>query len=511
MSSSHCLYSARTTSGVKLRLNDPSCVVTTTVGGLRLPVRSAAHLRRLERENGRVVLRRYDRESGATEEFTSHQLSDAAAPGSTAVERRLGRPAAEAYAAVAERGAARDVASALAEAVASAPDQRAAAEAVDLAARLMEGGANRNARHLRSVVQAGGAATLAHELSVLFRHPDDDRPAAGVTVRDVKSARVAAGIVHRAREAARSLRPIPASSNLSLLLARELVDRHRNAGKVAWVGPPYEEDDLHMSGFKLHIYCEGSDDVVSAIERLAPLLNEEQIACKFASSHFAGSDDPQARKGVTIYLPCRADAAEVSANVVAAMAGWRHSEPPGDDLALGNGVGLRFELGLDLGRDVDRTTYSYLYQPAVRPSAESGGVSSAAQDVAVAAVRKLVYDRAPDPGLLAEHLVRSGVPRDNFGRAARKAQHRFAAAVELADAGVEARDVPVSLYDSADRGAVKAFVAARTSRPGSAGDRPVIIPAVDRPHVGQVAASAGDRPVIIPSVDRPVRKPDGRG
>ena len=128
-----------------------------------------------------------------------------------------------------------------------------------------------------------------------------------------------------------------------------------------------------ISGHKVHISSESTDEIKEVLQRLLPILDaDEAMTFKLATEDFftrTAGDHAQKGKGVTIYLPRVQTVEEDIAKIVGAMEGWKGSgrSIEGDEM-LANGVGRRYELRepitqeIDMKNDADR--YARLYVPA---------------------------------------------------------------------------------------------------------------------------------------------------
>jgi DNA polymerase III epsilon subunit-like protein len=130
-----------------------------------------------------------------------------------------------------------------------------------------------------------------------------------------------------------------------------------------------------LSGHKLHISTESSEEVREALARILPILEADKaMGFKLGTEAFfkyTQYDHPQKGKGVTIYLPRVATLDDDIDKIVQAMAGWRGKDRGIDgDTMIGNGVGRRYELRepieteLDMGSVNDAKRYRKLYIPS---------------------------------------------------------------------------------------------------------------------------------------------------
>lgn len=372
-----------------------------------MKLRQAGQLRQLEAKFGRVGIEVLDGSGSVQARTVSHQRSNASTSGSNQIEQRLGRAAALAHQVAFGFGVAAGQAARLAAAVASSQDPDAAAAAILAAAPLIGGGSNRWARQLASAVRTDPTA-LASALSRLHHDSADSRkglhtggPPAGLVPRDLRSAMLSSEIV-AAAAASTVLPAVSADENqLSQVRARHLT---RFAGPGNWAESPRLGEES-MSGFKLHVYCADAFDIREALDRLAPTLVARNLEFKTPTARFAATDHPQARKGVTVYFPFREHAAADVGAVVAALGQWHYQTPPGDDLFLAPGVGLRFDLASDPGCDVSRDQYMALYSSA---SYQLDPHRRAAVDAGLATFRAACDDLRPPVGRLAELLPSDG-------------------------------------------------------------------------------------------------------
>lgn len=442
---SYCLFSMYTTTGKKLRLDNEKRPAYALIPSgdadsepLRVHVRKASQMRRLEEDYGRVSIEVVDEETGDVERFISNQLNTAHTPGIHQAEKEYGRQAGESFRLLAAQYASPDAAMKVAHAVSTSTDPDAALHAATLASKLIGGGANRWARHLAGPLRSD-PQKLADELSVLFTDPAHDTPAGGITVRNLESARFAAGLVAAGRQGATRPSVTPLSS-AAWQQADEITAAHHRS-EHPWVFSSSTNDpDIITSGYKLHIYCVDSSDVRSAIRRVAGVVTEHNLKFKVASSSYASSPHDQARKGVTIYLPDRDTAGDIAAEVVSEMNGWINADKtPVGDIGLGNGVGLRYELGLDVGCNVDRKTYDNLYKSV---SSAYDHHSREHLEEAVAGLQRLCYDLKPEPELLAQHLSQLDLKGETFELSAVRRPDQIVRAIRLATAGVNEQVSP---------------------------------------------------------------------
>lgn len=120
-----------------------------------------------------------------------------------------------------------------------------------------------------------------------------------------------------------------------------------------------------LSGTKVHLYCRTTADVVAALRRVEPAIDRYELDYKLASARTL----VRSAKGVTLYLPRRAEVAQALACVRGAMVGWHVDGEIFGDTAHGDGVHTCFELAFDPGHDVDPLEYELLYVPAPQPPA----------------------------------------------------------------------------------------------------------------------------------------------
>lgn len=370
-----CWYSAKTRDGSKLALNDKNTPVMGYVGNLRQRIKNPEQLRKLEEAHGRIWLEQIDAATGEVlYKNYSAQSTNAKTAGDTPYQQKYGSVVADAADRLASRGLGRALAEELMAAVATSADPRTAAALVNHAATLAGGAPQRWARQIRDLM---GDAT-PQQLRAIERRvglaapqqgPDGAVRAGGVVPRDLWAAESAGRIVEGLRFPDTAPVTTPWLNAPSPKEAQAIVDEMTYNGRratVPWLQSPAARSAT-MSGFKVHIYCEDFDDVNEALDRVGTTLVSRGLVFKIATQWLTEKEtDPesQCRKGITVYLPERAVAATDAAAISAALGTWHHDRAPGDDLVTAPGVGLRYELLVDDGTDIDRAAYEKLYKPS---------------------------------------------------------------------------------------------------------------------------------------------------
>lgn len=186
-----------------------------------------------------------------------------------------------------------------------------------------------------------------------------------------------------------------------------------------------------FSGHKLHIYCTDIGDVLSAYQRLIFDVEDRGWGMKLATQRFfdaTAHGHKQAHKGVTIYLPRRAEVEDEIDWVVRLMEGWPVDGRIQGDTPKGNGVHHRFELDYDPEVDVDYDEYLRLYKPA---KIAGVGTVTLYHGTNVIAAHRISYEglKALDAHEFANQIEKEfGLPRDSvwnhplneFSRSARQ-------------------------------------------------------------------------------------------
>ena len=139
-----------------------------------------------------------------------------------------------------------------------------------------------------------------------------------------------------------------------------------------------------LSGWKLHIYCEDTADVMMAMSRLRTVLDADPaMSCKVATKKFfeLAKGTKQQGKGVTLYLPRVSTVEDDIDWVVRNMAGWpsRLSGPIQGDVACGNGVWKRYELSEPISSEIDISDMDEYHRMYVSASSPTMSASSFAK------------------------------------------------------------------------------------------------------------------------------------
>jgi len=392
-----CNDSIETRAG-KIDLTNSAYVVVAHLAGLEVPIRSARHLRLLEGTHGRLTITTKDITGDTLLTTISSQATNSATAGVTALEKMFGSAAASAAVSFTAIDPAQ-----LARRIASSPDPGSAAAAVSLAAslRAKAGTHSHWTRQLSNALNPASASYMnpADLESALSLIATPTGPVGGLVPRDLNSAMFASSLV---RASHRFTAPPPAtqaSEHMKSLVLDQALDAR------FWSPSPADIDRLsdQFSGYKLHVYCEDFDEVTAAYTALAPTLHARGLAHKIASRHLAdaaqGDALSQARKGVTVYLP-EASVAVDDISASASALGHRASlRAPGDDIHLGSGLGLRYELVVDTPVDVSFGSYSTLYKPASSRQVFDDAVTTAASSI-----RSITDQARVDPEQLAGWL-----------------------------------------------------------------------------------------------------------
>lgn len=359
---SSCLYSAHTRQG-KVRLDDPNQPVFARLpDGTGHHITRADQLRRLEVRHGRVELYSVDGDT-TTEHGYSKQANATAVSGRTQTARRYGPDVDTLAAAARTFGVAHSTADRLIRAVAAAERPSVAARTAAAALAWAPGAPNRWARQIATAIKAD-PDRLAATLAAL-----DSPTTGGLAPRDLEGLHFAGDI---ARAVKRGLADpddpiteddLDEAERDSYDALHHLIDEGGSWAQTRRVhdtGQP-----VTLTGYKLHVATGDSDDLRATVTAVVPALIRAGLLFKTATAQLADRDDhphAQARKGITVYLTSRADAAEAARYVAAHLpAGRTDRRAPGDDVDLGSGIGMRFELAYDPGHDISEDDYFRIY------------------------------------------------------------------------------------------------------------------------------------------------------